>query len=185
MSNRTHIRKGLQLVLLLLLTPAMAFGSGSASEHAVKAAVAHKIAKFVSWPDHAFDDPHAPIRFCVAGNAPIRRALEELKGRTIHGRQLTVESISRPTAALGNCDVLYVSRDSAHDPSEWIAVVARHPVLTFGETAENGGDASIVTLAVRNNKVRFDINVEASDRAGLNIGAQLLQLAAMSNRRGP
>lgn len=185
MRNWTNIRNLLRLVPLVLLLPVNVYASGAATEHAVKAAVAHKITKFVSWPEYAFSDPDAPIRFCVAGNAPIRRALEDLTSHEIHGRTLSVHTVIRPADAPGSCDVLYVSMEGAQDPSAWLDVVAGHPVLTFGETPENGGEASIVTMTVHDNKVRFNINVEASERAGLNIGAQLLQLAVLSNRRGP
>ena len=47
----------------------------TSAEVAVKAAVVHKIAKFVTWPDSAFSSADSPIRFCVVGNGGIFEAL--------------------------------------------------------------------------------------------------------------
>ena len=57
-------------------------------------------------------------------------------------------------------------------------------MLTFGESGSAGANISIVRLAIRRDKVRFAINTNASNRAGLTISAQLLQLAAALGSSG-
>ena len=60
---------------------------------------------------------------------------------------------------------------------EAIQVLKGAPVLTIGETpgfARNGG---IINLILEDNKVRFEVNVQAAKDADLNISSRLLALA--------
>jgi len=150
----------------------------TAAEVTVKAAVVHKIAKFVTWPDSAFESPQSPIRFCVVGNGRIYDALRRMGDRPIHGRPVAVIRAPEPSLAAANCDVLYLTRDAERRAAEWLDVVADEPVLTVGDAGEYGGNDSIVMLTIRRDKVRFAINLEANSNTGLSISAQLLQLAA-------
>ena len=150
----------------------------SAAEVTVKAAVVHKIAKFVTWPESAFASADAPIRFCVVGNGGIFDALNRMSDRPIQGRKVIVQRVLNPASVAGNCDVLYLTPDVERQAGEWISLIADEPVLTFGDAGAYGGSDSIVMLTIRRNKVRFAINLEANARTGLSISAQLLQLAA-------
>lgn len=160
----------------------LAFGSAvardEAAETSVKAAIAHKIAKFVSWPDGRFDTEDRPLRFCVLGNRMILKAFESLSDRPIHGRSVRVLSAPQPLLVASSCEVLYLGHDNEREAAEWLSSVAGQPVLTFGESGEYGGDGSIVTMTIRRNKVSFSINLDANENTGLRISAQLLQLAA-------
>lgn len=166
--------------LIATLTSPAARSADVATEHAVRVAIVTKITKFVSWPDGALGEGDAPIRFCVADNREIFDAFLELRNHEIKGRPMSIQLVSAPPEAARDCDVLYMSDSGIDDPSVWLAEISTQPILTFGESS----DFSIVTITIRRKKVRFSINTQASDKAGLDIGAQLLQLAALSNRRG-
>ena len=182
MKIRPILKRELWLVALLLFLPVSGYAE-QATEHAVKAAVVHKITKFVSWPAGAFQSPKAPIRFCVAGSEPLRAALTKLEVYEVHGRRFSVRGIADPVEVGRRCDVLYLSDEGIRNPSIWVREILDKPVLTFGESNADAADSSIVTISIDSNKVKFAINVAASEKAQLNIGAQLLQLAALSNRR--
>ena len=156
----------------------------SAAEISVKAVVVHKIAKFVSWPDARFDANDATLRLCVIGDRMVLEAFEALSERPIQGRTLQVLAAPEPTAVAESCEVLFLGGDTERAASEWLDAVSSHPVLTFGNAGEYGADGSIVTMTIRRNKVRFDINLEANANTGLRISAQLLQLAATVGRPG-
>lgn len=177
------MRIGLSLLVAIVsLSPPDALAEkGTATEQAIKAAVAHKITKFVQWPSSA--DEEAPIRFCVAGSDSMLQALSRLQSHSVKGRGLAVTEVVSPAESALRCDALYVSDSGLDDPAAWLDSVQSLPILTFAESNNYDSVGGIVTLHVRNKKVRFDIDSSASDRAGITIGAQLLQLAAMSNGR--
>ena len=173
------------LAAAALLLPALGYANETATENVLKASVAHRITKFVTWPDGALADGDAPIRFCVVDDGPIHEALVDLQGASVHGREVHVILVSDTAFLADRCHVLYVSERGADDQALWISQVADFPVLTFGEGDADSDSPPIVSMGTRRNRVTFDINVEASERAGLSISAQLLQLSDQLNRRGP
>ena len=178
----THKPQSVSYRCLLLAVLALAAGSAVASDPAaeisVKAAIVHKIAKFVSWPDTRFEESRQPIRFCVLGDSMTLQAFEKLSDRSIHGRPMRVLRAPEPSLVSSSCDVLYLNGAQQQSADVWIAAVKGHPVLTFGNAGELGGQGSIVTMIVRRNKVRFSIDLNANRNTGLRISGQLLQLAA-------
>ncbi len=169
--------------LLLLGCSGVVLGN-ALPEHTVKAAIAHKITKFVTWPEESFASASSPINFCVVDTGPLMEALQALEAHPVHGRQLKVRSLEVPREAAAGCDVLYLSQSAVANPSVWLNEIWDQPVLTFVDAEGRSRGQTIVSLDVRRNKVSFEINKMASEQAGLTIGAQLLQLAALSNQRG-
>ncbi len=179
----TAIRKSFVSLLLMALAVSPV-AADTSTESSVKAAIVHKISKFVDWPDSAFSSEDSPLRFCVVGDDQILEALRKLSNRQIHGRLVEATPAATPSDVSTSCDVLYLANDDERDVNEWTEQVAGRPILTFGETGGYGAEGSIVSVMVRRDKVRFEINLEANDGTGLRIGAQLLQLAAAVGGRG-
>ncbi len=178
----THRPQSVSYRCLLLAVLTLAAGSAvaedSAAEISVKAAIVHKIAKFVSWPDSRFEGGRQPLRFCVLGDPMTLQAFENLSDRSIHGRPMLVLPAPEPSAVSSSCDVLYLDDAQQKSADAWIKSVKGQPVLTFGDASEFGEQGTIVTMMVRRNKVRFSIDLDANKNTGLRISAQLLQLAA-------
>lgn len=174
----TTIRNGCLAIIVSMLLCGNAVADHKAAEISVKAAIAHKIAKFVSWPDGRFERQDMPLRFCVLGDQVTLDAFRVLVDRPIHGRSLEVMQVPEPLLVARSCDVLYFGEGDLRESADWLALVVGQPVLTFGEAGHYGGEGSIVTMTVRRNRVSFSINLAANEGTGLRISAQLLQLAA-------
>ena len=167
-----------------VLTCGISTAEETAAEISVKAAIVHKIAKFVSWPDARFEANSGMLRVCVIGDPAVVDAFRALSERPIHGRSLQVSAATDPEMVADSCEVLYMGGDDERAASEWLQPVAGSPVLTFGNAGEYGADGSIVKMMIRRNKVRFAINLEANENTGLRISAQLLQLATTVGSSG-
>jgi len=178
---RLRAKQVFLLVLAALLCgPAIAVAEQSASEHAVKAAIVYKIAKFVSWPEDALaDDGDLPI--CLPAEDPIGPAMEALAGKQVQGRTIRIHRFKSTAGLSEKCAVLFLSQAGALPRPSLVSGVANAPVLTIGDSKDFVDIGGIVTLEVQKNRVQFAINVGASDRAGLGISAQLLQLAKIRN----
>jgi YfiR/HmsC-like len=155
-------------------------------EYEVKAAFLFRFAQFVEWPADTFKEPSEPFTYCTIGDDPFHGALERtLTGKTIGTRQLRVEHLSgtgagtsTSTAKIGECQVLFVGglADRKH-VAETLASTGSLPILTVGEAdqfVENGGAIGFCT---EDNKIRFEVNLDAAGKAGLKISAKLLALA--------
>ncbi len=171
-------------LLLLLCVATAPVQAQTAAETSVKAAIVHKIAKFVEWPRDAFDSKNEPMTFCIVGDDNMLDAISRLGNQKIHNRTIVAVATQDPTEGLDACDVLYLGDDPDREVSEWTSAVAGKPILTFGESGGYGDDGSIVKVMVRRDKVRFEVNLDANEGTGLRIGARLLQLAAAVGGRG-
>ena len=151
----------------------------SASEYAVKAAMIYKITKFVSWPEAAFIREDSPLNICMAEESPFAKAMNSLKGRKVKGHKVEIITFKEFSAVQAQCQVLIVSHKKARQVDAMIAGISDRPILTIGDSegfAEQGG---IIGLQQEQSRISFAINVAASERVGLKISAQLLQLATI------
>ena len=68
----------------------------SALEYDVKAALLLNFARFIEWPDAAFDGAQAPIDVCVLTPSPFGQALDRaLSGETVANRSLSARERAR------------------------------------------------------------------------------------------
>jgi hypothetical protein len=167
---------------ILLALPARAGWSQPVSpEYRVKAAFVVNFAQFVEWPPPAVRD-RAALDLCVLQRNPFGRVLHELaEGETVRGRPLAVRQVD--LAAVSTCHLLFVPADAA-GRRQMLRRLASAPVLTIGDAPDFLADGGTIAFRVVDNRVRFDINTEAAEAAGLRISAQLLRLAERRRRGG-
>lgn len=149
-------------------------------EYRVKAAILYNIAKFVEWPE---SDSSAAIEFCILGQDPFGRILDEAaSGKKISDRTIVVRRVQRATEATG-CSLLFISSSETRRVQEILGTLGASPTLTVSEIprfAEQGGMVNFIPL---DGAVRFEVNVSAAQHAGLRISSQLLRLARIVGRR--
>lgn len=185
--NSSHFRRAGRpasfwcAALLFISLSAHAVADGTVgSEYAVKAAIIFKIAKFVSWPEHAFTSESEPIFVCVPKGDPMSVAISALNGKSVHGRVLSVRHFDNLPAPLAGCRIVFLSGQAGNTRFALLDALADQPVLTISDDARFARHGGIVTLEIKKNRVQFAINVDASNNAGLSISAQLLQLAKIT-----
>jgi hypothetical protein len=153
-------------------------------EYQLKAAFLYNFTKFVEWPTNSFDDPDAPLILAVAGKGPCAAELEQVvKGRTANGRRIVVKMVETPEAAKG-AHVLFLPASEDPRIEEWLGAVRNAGTLTVGESEPFAKAGGIIRFLLEGDKVRFEINVDSTEQAGLKISAQLLKLAK-TVRRNP
>jgi hypothetical protein len=181
LSRHARIRlRAAALATLLMLASATAWAAEpAASEHAVKAAIVYKIAKFVSWPEDSSAANPQLLPICLPESDPIGPAMDALAGKTVQGRTIEIRRFEESTTLTDDCAILFVSKSAALRRPSLLSDVANSPVLTIGDSADFADIGGIVMLEVANSRVQFAISMSASDRAGLGISAQLLQLAKL------
>ena len=153
------------------------------SEYLIKAGFIYNFAKFVEWPSAAFAQPDSPIVIGVLGTDPFGNVLDRLvQDKKIGQRGFVVRRYKwgkdlKDLKDLRDCKILFVSASEKAHADEIIQLVKWLPILTVGETpgfAERGG---VIRFTVEDNRVRFEVNVDAAHQADLNISSRLLTLA--------
>jgi hypothetical protein len=147
----------------------------------LKAAYLVNFARFVDWPAST---PPDVLRVCFSGAPGVREALMAGLDRTKVGmRRLTVRALESGANAEA-CDVVYA------DPANMVNARVPTPstesapsgILSIGEKADFVRRGGTIGLFAVNNHLRFSVNVENARRAGLKVGAALLQLASSIER---
>ncbi len=151
---------------------------GGSLEYQVKAAYLLNFTRYVEWPSQAFESPDAPVRLCVLGRDPFGSVLDAtVRGRTTQGRSLAVRRIRRPTEAAG-CHLIFISRETWGTQRVLPRALQSPGMLTVGESDEFAQEGGIIGFVIQDETVRFVVNTDARDRAGLRISSRMLSLAA-------
>jgi hypothetical protein len=171
---------GSALMLAACLAGSMAtnvFPQGvEASEYQVKAAFLYHFAKFVEWPSDPGGNP-GPISICVLGNDPFGGTLDEaIKGKTVNGRELVARRYKQVKETT-TCQIVFISSSDKKVLRPILESLIRPGALTVGETEGFAQLGGIINLTLEDNRVHFEINVDAAERARLKISSKLLNLA--------
>lgn len=148
-------------------------------EYQVRAAYLFKFLPFVEWPDpQAGDEPFA---VCIVGDSPFGTELEQLAAQQrVNGHAPVVRRLRRVSRSSG-CRMLYMGEAAEQSASEILRSVRGTPCLTISE--DDTDDDSVIQFQVRDNRVRFSVNLDAASRNGLTLSSKLLGLA-LSVRKG-
>ncbi len=147
------------------------------TEYEIKAAFLYNFAKFVDWPVDKFADPQAPVVLGIVGDDPFGAALDAMVlGKSVNGRAFQVKRL-KPGPDLRSCHIVFVPASGKKHLPEILASLRGSSVLTVGETDWFVRSGGAVNFLLEDNKVRFEINVDAVARARLKISSKLLALA--------
>lgn len=143
----------------------------------MKAAFLFHFAQFVDWPAEAFKDGATPLTYCTVGEDPFHGALDvSMNGKMIGTRPIRVLHFKR-AQDIQSCQILFLGTLEQKSISAALANIRGNPVLTVGETEHFAQDGGMIGFFLEDNKVRFEINLDAAERAKLKISARLLTLA--------
>jgi len=114
---------------------------------------------------------------CIVGHDPFREDLElELATRKVGDHPVEVRT-QTANDKLNLCHIVFVPVSEKNEGDRILQGLEGSRTLTVGETEGFALLGGIINLTVEGNKVHFEINRLAADRAGLKIGCKLLSLA--------
>ena len=153
--------------------------TSNSREYKIKAAFLYNLAKFVEWPAEALGDDDKVLVLGLLGDDPFNQALDALEGKAVKGKKLEVRKFAGmgDIEELKKCHIIFISSSEREYFSLILEALKNSHALIVGDTegfAEIGG---IINFIIVENKVRFEINVDAQERAGLKISSKLLKLA--------
>ncbi|MGD1069192.1 MAG: YfiR family protein [Bryobacteraceae bacterium] len=175
----------MQRVLATVLIPVLAagfFNGNSDVETRIKAAFIYNFARFVEWPGRSGP---GPVRIAVLGRGDLAAPLEEVvRGKTANGRTIEVTHISADTE-MDCCEILVIERSESKHVGEIVRALADKPVLTVCDGGSCLLDGVMIVFQMVEESVRFQINRQAAEHAGLKISSQLLKVAIPAAGKHP
>lgn len=164
------------LLAMLMSTPSTARAGGEGREALVKAAFLYHFLEFVDWPDSVTAGEDDAVRIGVLGSDPFGPKLDEVFRSS---DDVTTFRVLRSTRAddLVDCRLVFVSSDDPDDYRAAIDVLAPLPVLTVAHREGFAADGGHLNFFVENDRLRFEVNLAATEASGLRLSSRLLKLA--------
>ena len=162
---------------LLPVTPAAAAGSIVATEEKVEAAYLHKFLNYTDWPPSSFPRADTPYVIGVAGDDAVADELARIAaGRSVNNRGVIVKRLL-PGDTVNDLHMLYVGRNERARLGQWLRQAKGRPILTV--TAADGAleQGSIINFRTVDERVRFEVSVDAADQSGIRLNSRLFSVA--------
>jgi hypothetical protein len=144
-----------------------------AAQQRIEAAYLYKFGSYVTWPDSSFAGADSPIVIGVAGADTLAEDLSTLvAGRDIGGRPVKVRRI-QPDDSLDGIDILFVGTRA----DALFATARGRPILVVTDGEDGLARGASVSFVLVDNRVRFDVALDAAQQNGLKLSALLLSVA--------
>lgn len=164
---------------------AAAVVQGASLERKVKAAFLYKFLGYTEFPASAFGDVAAPVVIGVAGADDLAAELTRIvSGRTVQGRPIAVR-VLRDGDAAPPVHLLFVGGSDSARMRALLKTALPGPMLLVSE-AENGLQmGSVINFKIVDQRVRFDVSLEAAERNSVKLSSRLLTVASQVLKAAP
>lgn len=165
-------------VMTLLASTMQASAQDSApTEYQLKAVFLYNFAKFIDWPPGSFATPQSPFLICILGVDPFGSAIDDtLRGKTVGDHPVMVQRAKEP-ADVRRCHIVFISASEKHRLPEILTALQGANTLIVGDSDRFTDSGGTIQLMLEQNHVRFSINTDAAESAGLRISSKLLALS--------
>ena len=169
---------GYLLVLAAWSAPSPHIGSAPPEpEQEVKAAFLYKFLGYVEWPAAALGSESAPIVIGVLGDDEVA---DELRGivanRRIGAHPLEVRRVTASTA-LDGVHALFIGGGATAALARLAPEAQQRSVLLVTDFDGALEDGSVINLVIVDNRVRFEVSLEAAERSRLKLSSRMLAVA--------
>jgi len=172
------------LLFVLLLSATFSGVAGGMSDEVqsartqeIEAAFLVKFSSYIRWPDHAFSSPDAPLVIGIFGRDPFGSIIDTIaRSYVMKGRNVEIRRCADQESLCGS-HIVFVSADAMNRMKELAAFAVEKSVLLVGHAPDFLKQGGMINFVVVSNRIRFDINIRNSHRAGLEISSKLLKVA--------
>lgn len=147
------------------------------SEYEIKAAFIYNFAKFVEWPPASNQAVSDSIIIGILGKDPFGYLMEKvIGGKTAGGKTILIERYESIEMAR-RCHILFVSDSETPRLKQIVRQLSGQHVLTVGEMDRFARQGGMICLYMQDKRIRFRINMAATEAAQLRLSSKLLKLA--------
>jgi hypothetical protein len=152
-------------------------------ERKVKAAYLFNFAKYLDWPAGAFPSAQAPIIIGILGQDPFGQIIEQTIAKRRVGPRPVVLQRGKQVTELTNCHILFIASSEKDGLSKVLATLKGKHALTVSEIPQFCSNGGMLTFVIDHEVVRFEINLDNAEEAGLKISARMLTTAKAVHSR--
>ena len=152
------------------------------TDYQVKATYLYNFGRFIEWPGKVAAAQGGSFTVCVLGQDPFGPSLDAtLAGETIGGKTVVAKRISSAEES-GDCQILFLSLTDDSRLHKIIADLDKKAVLTVSDMSQFVKRGGMIQFVLEGKKVRFEVNLTATQHAGLTLSSELLKVATAVKR---
>jgi hypothetical protein len=166
----------LSILLLLTLSSSLSFGQEDEipQEYLVKAKYLLNIPLYAEGPGQIKNG--GPYTICLIGDTPLENVLMPSRGKMIKSRPLAVRRIDE-LSQVDNCQMLFIASSERHRVQSLLSEANRRGILTISDMRDFARLGGMISLLTVDNRVTFDLNRAAANKASISFSSHLLKLA--------
>jgi hypothetical protein len=158
--------------------PASAQGTAG-READIKAGFLYNFARFIEWPQDAFNGPSDPLRIELIGRDPFDGRLDQIvAGKIVNNRPIRViYSLSGDAPPSGHIVVVSVSETKRL--TRLLEACGRKPIVTVSDIDGFVGSGGMIGFVTDNQRIRFAISNTTAEQRRLRVDSRMLSLALL------
>ena len=169
--------------------PSDAFATTTSPQSEIMALYLYNFLLFVEWPQETFQE-NGTLRVIILGNHALFESLKPMRGKLIKGKKLIVINVVEEKEIKEPYHVLFIDSSKKILVPRLLKRVGNCPLLTISnikEFIDMGGmvlfQDCLESPIEEGQQKRFEINIAAVEKTGLKIGARLLRLSRIVQKK--
>ena len=163
----------------LLAIPITYAQSPKPTDYEVKAAYLYNFGRFVEWPAKVTTTKTDSFTICILGEDPFGPALDvTLAGERVGNQKVAARRISSLRDSV-DCRILFISSSEANRLNKIIEALDTSAILTVSDIPQFSQGRGMIQFVLEGNRIRFEVNLTATQRAGLTLSSELLKVATV------
>ena len=147
----------------------------------LKAGLINGISSYVTWPMMA--DNEALMVCILAKNdgfsESLKRFYQQKQRNTDREMHIEVVSVDR----IKHCHLVVLLEEQNRHSAQLLLSIGKSPILTISDDPQFTANGGHISFFKENNKLRFEINYQATIDSGLKVSSRLLKLARVINKQ--
>lgn len=170
-----------RFLVLAALQPALAVqDKGAQDEYKVKADLLFAVAAHITWPEKAFEKADSPLRLGLLGTDRFGKVFDSIKDSKFRGRPIEIQR-EADAEKLKTCHIVFVCDSESEKLDGVLKTFAGSSTLLLGDKEGFGKRGVAVNFFLEeqedgSKETRWELNLDALERAGLNPSAKLRSL---------
>ncbi|MBO9698900.1 MAG: YfiR family protein [Sporocytophaga sp.] len=149
-------------------------------EYSLKAAFIYRFTEYVDWEGMPKEEE---FKIAILGDTPLTRNLINIaENAEVGNRKINVEEYDNLNE-IDECQILFVSRESSVPLQAILHKFEGKETLIVTEKEGYGEKGSCINFFLSESKIKFEVNLEAVEKAGLAVSSQLLQHAVVIGKQ--
>jgi hypothetical protein len=163
----------------LLAVPITYAQNPKPTDYEVKAAYLYNFGRFVEWPAQVTTTRTDSFTICILGEDPFGRSLDvTLAGERIGNQKVAARRITSPRDSV-DCRILFISSSEAKRLNKIIEALDKSAILTVSDIPQFSQGRGMIQFVLEGNRIRFEVNLTATQSAGLTLSSELLKVATV------